>query len=143
MCFLAAILPTRGGLIALVMALLQGCAAASRYEAVANPPKPASRAALAVGQVETIPDLNGVWQGETLAGCERPLHNSRCHAINNIGFTLLQNGRTVTGYYKCAYGNFECRNMNDTGRIGNGDLSAKLLTLRVMMPDASDCIFCG
>ena len=49
----------------------------------------------------------------------------------------------MTGSYKCAYGNMNCRNMNNTGRISNGKMGNTLLTMRVMMPDGSSCRFSG
>ena len=55
---------------------------------------------------------------------------------------MVQRGSKVTGSYKCAYGNMNCRNMNNTGEITDGTME-KLLTLRVMMPDGSSCRFSG
>jgi hypothetical protein len=94
-------------------------------------------------RAEAVPEVAGVWQGRSAAGCESPLRNSRCHAVNEVTFTLLQEGSTVSGFYKCAYGNTDCRKSNDIGRISNGSVGRKLLTMRIMMPDGSSCIFNG
>ncbi len=68
---------------------------------------------------------------------------TRCGAVNYITFTLFQHGSEVTGSYKCAYGNLNCRNMNDTGRVVNAKMGNTLLTMLVMLPDGSSCRFSG
>jgi hypothetical protein len=90
--------------------------------------------------------LTGVWQGQSWANCSAlTVDPSRCGAVNAISFTLLQKDSVVSGYYKCAYGNMVCRNMDDTGRVADGRYGSgsSLLTMRVMMPDGSDCLFNG
>lgn len=89
------------------------------------------------------PVLTGVWQGKSSAGCARTSDRTRCGAVNDITFTLVQRGSKVTGSYKCAYGNMNCRNMNETGRIADGKMGNTLLTMRVMMSDGSSCKFSG
>jgi hypothetical protein len=37
----------------------------------------------------------------------------------------------------------DCRDQNESGRVADGNMGTKLLTMRVMMPDGSDCIFNG
>ncbi len=105
----------------------------------ANPPAGAEAAKDAIG-------LTGVWQGQSWANCSAlSTDPSRCGAVNVISFTFLQKDAVITGYYKCAYGNMVCRNMDDTGRVADGRFGAstRLLTMRVMMPDGSDCLFNG
>jgi hypothetical protein len=66
--------------------------------------------------------VTGVWQGKSTARCAPTSERTRCGAVNDITFTLVQRGSEVTGSYKCAYGNMNCRNMNNTGRISNGKM---------------------
>ena len=89
--------------------------------------------------------VTGVWHGESRTNCNVVMmaDAARCGAVNAITFTLLQNNAKVSGYYRCAYGNMNCRNMNETGRIARGSMGKKLLRMRVMMPDGSDCLFHG
>jgi hypothetical protein len=89
--------------------------------------------------------VTGVWRGEARANCNVVMMAdvTRCGAVNVITFTLLQNKANVSGYYRCAYGNMNCYNMNETGRIATGNMSKRLLRMRVMMPDGSDCVFNG
>ena len=76
------------------------------------------------------PDVTGVWTGKSSARCAMTSERTRCGAVNDITFTMVQRGSKVTGSYKCAYGNMNCRNMNNTGEITDGTME-KLLTLRV------------
>ena len=89
------------------------------------------------------PGVTGVWRGKSSARCARTSDRTRCGAVNEITFNLVQRGPEVTGSYKCAYGNMNCRNMNDTGKIADGKMGKTLLTMRVMMPDGSSCRFSG
>jgi hypothetical protein len=141
--------------LVVVTALLQGCTAgAPQYaESPYTPPvatataqgyaiKDAQRRAtpLEKGQV----DVTGVWRGKSSAECGMLLPDeTRCGAVNDITLTLLQQGAKVSGFYKCGYGNMDCRNGNDTGKVALGTMGTNLLQMRVMMPDGSDCIFNG
>jgi hypothetical protein len=89
--------------------------------------------------------VTGVWHGQLRANCNALMMAdvTRCGAVNGITFTLLQNKAEVSGYYRCAYGNMNCLNMNEAGRIARGNMGSKLLRIRVMMPDGSDCLFNG
>ncbi|HLK80846.1 MAG TPA: hypothetical protein VKT99_05025 [Xanthobacteraceae bacterium] len=90
------------------------------------------------------PEVTGVWRGESSAECGTLIPDpSRCGAVNDITLTLLQEGAKVSGLYTCAYGNMDCRNSNDTGKVAQGTMGPSLLRLRVMMPDGSDCMFNG
>jgi hypothetical protein len=85
----------------------------------------------------------GVWEGTTLAICPGSLAN-RCNAEQKVTITLVEGeGSKLTGFYKCAYGNMNCYNMNETGKIIEASLSGRLLRLRVLMPDGTSCMFNG
>jgi hypothetical protein len=111
---------------ALVAAALSICAVAARAQE----------------SKQESPGVTGVWTGKSSARCAMTSDRTRCGAVNDITFTMVQRGSKVTGSYKCAYGNMNCRNMNTTGEITDGTME-KLLTLRVLMPDGSSCRFSG
>jgi hypothetical protein len=69
----------------------------------------------------------------------------RCGAMQKIGFTLIQQGSSVNGYYRCSYGNQICYNSTDnSGSIKDGRVIKDQLSMRVMRPgDGSSCIFNG
>ena len=152
---LALVIVARVLTMTLAMALLQGCTAgAPQYAAPAHTPPAATTtaqgdaaldaqrpaAALEKGRIE----VTGVWRGESSAECGMLLpDDTRCGAVNDITLTLLQQGAKVSGFYKCSYGNMDCRNGNDTGKVALGTMGTNLLQMRVMMPDGSDCIFNG
>lgn len=137
-----------------IAAVVQGCATgAPQYS---ETPAAMTSTAGAQARIESRPPppagsnrqqagVTGVWQGESRANCNIVMMAdvTRCGAVNAITFTLLQDKANVSGYYRCAYGNMNCRNMNETGRIATGKMSTKLLRMRVMMPDGSDCLFNG
>jgi hypothetical protein len=135
--------------------LLQGCTAtAPQHAAPAYEPPAAAAAAQgdaamhAQRPVATVGkgqiDVTGIWRGETSAECAMLIPDeTRCGAVNDITLTLLQDGAKVNGLYKCAYGNMDCRNANETGKVVLGTVGTGLLQMRVMMPDGSDCIFNG
>jgi hypothetical protein len=152
---LALVIAARVLTMTLAMALLQGCTAgAPQYAAPAHTPPAATTAAegdaalgaqrpaaaLEKGRIE----VTGVWRGESSAECGMLLpDDTRCGAVNDITLTLLQQGAKVSGFYKCSYGNMDCRNDNETGKVALGTMGTDLLQMRVMMPDGSDCIFNG
>lgn len=100
-------------------------------------------AAYAQESKQESPGVTGVWTGKSSARCAMTSDRTRCGAVNDITFTIVQRGSKVTGSYKCAYGNMNCRNMNNTGKIADGRMEKTLLTMRVMMPDGSSCRFSG
>ena len=69
------------------------------------------------------------------------MERTRCHAVVNIALTMTQQGSTVGGSYKCSTGTMMCRKLNDTGEIAYGAVREGGLSLRVMLPDGSSCIF--
>ena len=141
--------------VALAVTLLQGCAASSSpYAESANMPTTAEPGAATSGarpptetptrQQKSGIEVTGVWQGQSWAWCATiTVDPSRCGAVNDITFTLMQQGATVTGFYKCSYGNMTCRNQNETGKVAKGSMGRSLLQMRVMLPDGSDCLFNG
>jgi hypothetical protein len=141
--------------IVLLAILVGGCATGggSGYQAgeqaAAGPP---SVAAVTAAQTGNQPrggpnDVTGLWQGQSVANCQgiNPFSmNTRCHAINDIDLTLIQEGKKITGFYKCSVGNMDCRNQNDSGTVGAGEMRDKnRVSLRIAMPDGSSCIFNG
>ena len=151
-------------LIAVMLALaIGGCASGggsyqSGYQSgVASPPSsqasaPAAAAAASDSGGGNQPrggpnDATGLWQGTSRAGCQslNPMgFNTRCSAINNIQLTLIQEGSKISGFYKCSTGNQDCRNQNDSGTVGSGDMRSNgRVAMRIAMPDGSSCIFNG
>jgi hypothetical protein len=87
----------------------------------------------------------GVWEGSTLADCGglSPFP-SRCNAEQKVTITLLQGPNSkITGRYTCAYGNMDCYHANDTGRVVGATIDGRRMSVRVIMPDATSCIFAG
>lgn len=85
----------------------------------------------------------GVWEGTSLATCPGSPAN-RCNAQQKITLTLVEGeGSRLGGFYKCAYGNTNCYNMNETGKIMDARFTGALLRLRVLMPDGTSCMFNG
>jgi hypothetical protein len=121
-------------ILAILAAMPPGCAARAS-------PSPAEQSATAAAAiVEAHSDdaaskgVTGVWEGFILA---RPA------VMRYITLTLVQQGNEVTGYYRCAYGNQICRNMNETGVIKDGKMIKRRLMMRVMLVDGSMCYFTG
>lgn len=142
---------------AAAIGFVQGCGTAAPRYSEAPPATSASAAAQSAAQAqletrESVPaggrrpfGVTGVWHGESRANCNVVMMAdvTRCGAVNAITFTLIQDRAKVSGYYRCAYGNMDCRNLNETGRVAAGSMSKRLLRMRVMMPDGSDCLFHG
>ena len=91
------------------------------------------------------PNVTGVWLGRSEASCGAFLHErGRCLAMQNITFSPIQDEQsTVSGYYKCSYGNSVCLNLNELGKVRYAKIDSGVLSMRVMMEDGSDCIFDG
>lgn len=89
--------------------------------------------------------VTGHWEGESSADCigDTTANPGRCHAMQKITLTMLQQGNQITGYYTCAYGNEICRNLDETGVIRNGTMTGRRLLMRVMLGDGSMCFFTG
>lgn len=132
--------------LALALTILAGCSAESGQ---ANQPGPASATVGAAAQASAPRtagslDLGGVWEGTSLATCGVFVGDqNRCGAVNKITFTFLQHDTDVSGHYACNFGNQDCRNLDESGKIEDGRIKSSLLTLRVAMQDGSDCMFNG
>ena len=84
------------------------------------------------------------WAGTTKARCGPMVTDqTRCSAVQNITLTLVQDGSKVSGAYTCAYGNQNCRGMQEVGTISEGTLKGNQLELVIMTPDRSTCRFNG
>jgi|SRR5208283_439277 len=84
------------------------------------------------------------WTGTTKARCgTMTTDHSRCSAVQNITLTLAQDGSKISGSYTCAYGNTNCRGMQEAGKIEQGTLKGDHLELVIMTPDRSTCRFHG
>src|SRR5437660_6597372 len=87
----------------------------------------------------------GVCEGSTLADCgAHSSFPSRCNAEQKVTITLLQGPNSkITGRYTCAYGNIDCYLANDTGRVVGATINGRRMSVRVIMPNATSCIFSG
>lgn len=135
-------------LSASLSALTFGCASGSAetYSSV-----PADRSAApasgerAASSADAESGFAGVWQGTTLASCAAFAYlPSRCNAEQNVTITLLQSpDGKFTGRYTCAYGNMDCYHANETGKVIEVSNAGARMSVRVIMPDATSCIFTG
>ena len=122
-----------------------GCGASHRDEsAYAAPPPAAAVASADVAQGKKLPsDLVGVYEGTTRAYCINTIP-SRCNAVQDVTITLVETGDSkIGGSYKCAYGNMICYHLNETGKVLNAAINGSRLSMRVMMPDGTSCMFTG
>jgi hypothetical protein len=92
-----------------------------------------------------VNNITGVWQGRSFADCPvvTTTNPGRCGAMQYITLTMFQDGPRVVGSYRCAYGNENCRDLAETGVISNGQMTARLLRIAVMLEDGSMCRFTG
>jgi hypothetical protein len=92
--------------------------------------------------------FTGIWKGTlrvTPCGMMQRDRN-RCGAVNNITFTIVQDGSNVSGHYTCAIGTAMCRNGNDakSGKITSGTANGKNIRFSVLVPsDVSNCNYSG
>src|SRR5262249_39284226 len=92
-------------------------------------PRPVAALTLANGQEEKqiYADAVGAWEGMTVAVCPGS-PASRCSAQQKVTITLVEGENSqLGGSYKCAYGNMNCLNMNQTGKVADVNLTGKLL----------------
>jgi len=90
-------------------------------------------------------NVTGVWQGRSFADCPilTTTNPGRCAAMQHITLTMFQDGPRVSGSYRCAFGNENCRDLAETGVIRDGQMTARLLCIAVMLEDGSMCRFTG
>ena len=135
-------------LIILVVGLISGCAsdhdtystsAAAKSSALGNPES------AIVPAVDSDSRFTGVWQGSTLADCGvSSSFPSRCNAEQNVSIRLVQGPNSkITGRYTCSYGNIDCYHLNETGKVIDASINGARMNVRVIMPDATSCIFTG
>lgn len=135
-------------LTATLSALTVGCSS-SRSEDYSRAPANSSAIAAPATQSASAADdetgAAGVWQGTTLASCAAFTHlPSRCDAEQKVTITLLEGpGGKLKGRYSCAYGNMDCYDGNYTGKVIDAGMDRARLSIRVIMPDATSCIYTG
>jgi len=136
-------------LVLLLSTALAGCAAADHtyprdFSSGPIPPLDVVPAAM-TDQVRPPSGVTGVWQGISHADCNDVTigNPGRCGATQNISLTMMQQGDTVSGFYKCAYGTEVCRNLDENGVIRDGRMAGGRLTMRVMLEDGSMCFLTG
>lgn len=92
-------------------------------------------------------DFTGLWKGTIrVFPCSAAVERGRCNAVNNVTFTIIQDGATVSGHYTCSIGTYICRNGNadNTGKIVGGSASGRNINFNVMVPsDVSSCRYNG
>jgi len=135
---------------AMLSALIPGCAyrSSDTYSTYPSAPteSPAANApAQTASSGETESGFAGVWEGTTLASCAAFAHlPSRCDAEQKVTITLLQGAEgKFTGRYTCAYGNMDCYHETTTGKVIDVTTIGARMNIRVLMPDATSCIYTG
>jgi hypothetical protein len=126
--------------------LILGCASSETYStAPANASAPGASSAALASSSEAESNFAGVWQGTTLASCAAFAYlPSRCDAEQKVTITLLTGAEgKLTGRYTCAYGNMDCYHENTTGKVIDVSIVGERMNVRVMMPDATSCIYTG
>ncbi len=90
-------------------------------------------------------ELAGYWVGTSTAFCNlNPAElDMRCNSINVITLSLFEDNNRMSGFYKCSFGNQDCRNQNDSGKVAAARMRGRRLEMRIAMPDLSSCIFEG
>jgi hypothetical protein len=108
-------------------------------------PLAATLIAAAAGASEPVQgNLTSYWKGTTQARCAAMVSDhTRCNAFQNITLTLVQEGTKITGAYTCAYGNQNCRDLQQTGTIIDGSLKGNQLAIAVQTPNRTTCRFTG
>jgi hypothetical protein len=121
----------------LLFSLAYGCAPAALNSS--------SGSKLDAAAASSVYNVTGVWQGRSFADCPivTTTNPGRCGAMQYITLTLFQKGPNISGSYRCAYGNENCRDLAETGVIRNGQMTARLLRIAIMLEDGSMCRFTG
>jgi hypothetical protein len=103
--------------------------------------------AIIAARAQPAGDFTGLWKGTIrVFPCRPGLERGRCNAVNNITFTIIQDGSKISGHYTCSIGNYICRNGNadKTGKIVSGDADGRNIRFNVMIPDdVSSCRYNG
>jgi len=125
--------------------MLAGCAAGESQQYAPSSAEPiAQGSTAAASQAAGEPGFSGLWEGTSTATC-MPLQPdaTRCNAQVKITLQMFQQGSALTGHYTCTTGTMVCRDSNSTGTIADGKVRGAGLSMRVMMPDGSSCLFNG
>jgi hypothetical protein len=91
-------------------------------------------------------NVSGLWTGTTRVMPPCGFSSGRCNAVNNVTFTLVQNGNRMKGKYTCAYGNMICRKggMDNKGKVVSGRVESNQVRISVVVPnDVSNCYYNG
>ncbi len=144
-----------GNLNHILMAVALGVLAATRLGCASSSSEGSSHAS-ANDSAQAVPPstssspdaetgMAGVWEGTTLASCAAFTYiTSRCDAEQKVTITLLAGPHgKMTGRYMCAYGNMDCYDANYTGKVIDAGMEGARMSIRVMMPDATSCIYTG
>jgi hypothetical protein len=129
---------------AIISVLTLGCGGSDTYSRQPDNAAASAPAAEAAGD-DAAAGLAGVWQGTTLSSCASFAHlPSRCDAEQKVTITLLEGpGAKFTGRYTCQYGNMDCYDANYTGKVMDVRTAGQRMTIRVIMPDGTSCMFTG
>jgi len=135
-------------LSALLTALTFGCAADSLGTYSSTPTErlaATAPGAQATSSADAESRFTGVWQGTTLANCAAFAHlPSRCNAQQVVTITLVQGPNAkFSGSYTCAYGNMDCYHENNSGKVIDVIIARARMSVRVIMPDGTSCIYTG
>jgi hypothetical protein len=138
----------RGTVVLCTWILCAACASTADHtypRSLVAQPRFGSGALTAQSESPAMQAVTGHWEGVTSADCigDTTANPGRCHAMQNITLTMLQQGDEITGYYTCAFGNQVCRNLNESGVIRRGVMTGRRLLMRVMLGDGSMCFFTG
>jgi hypothetical protein len=110
----------------------QACAVAAQRET-------SSRSS---SRVAPSAEVTGLWEGTAVNGCGFvQIERTRCNGVVNVALTMTQLGSTVGGSDKSSTGTMMCPKLNDTGEIACGAVRKGGLSLRLILPDGSSCIF--
>jgi hypothetical protein len=121
----------------LVAVLTAGCGTGGPQEDAYPSTSQAMPVAADSSKAPSPDGILGTWEGTTVARCPGSIV-SRCNAQQKISITLREGDKsTIAGSYTCAYGNEDCYNQNDTGRVTDVMLTGSRITFRVIMPDAT------
>lgn len=94
--------------------------------------------------VNPAEEIIGNWDGTTLAYCGIQSYPNRCNAEQKVQITLSQNDNgKIVGRYSCDYGNMNCLNVNETGKVESVAVTGKRVQIRVLMPDGLSYLFSG
>jgi hypothetical protein len=123
--------------------LLASCTSGCGIQA--SEPRETTLSENGANQQENAPgNIVGLWQGTTYVNNCVGAEPGRCGAEQIVTMTIIDIEKSVIGgYYKCAYGNQTCLGQNNTGHIVAVSVNRQNVTVRVVLPDTSSCLFMG